>query len=341
MEQDTQVAPTKLNGSANGAGRQTLFQRKPVVDPLRSDCVWVNGELVAYDDATVHVLNPTMHYGPGVFEGIRCYATARGPAVFRLHAHLKRFLESAKVLGLTNLPYTLDEIRVGVHRTVHANGFSECYIRPVLFFTGSLGLNLDAYEPVVAIGAWKWGALLGAEKHEAGVRMMVSSFTRTHPNAGMTKGKINGQYVNSILAKSVAVRAGFDEAIMLDPEGYVAECTGENLFLVRDGVIYTPPRAGVLEGITRDTVIILAHDLGYQVVEDRLSRDQLYLADEVFVCGTAAEVVPVREIDFRSVGNGRRGPVTHAVQSAYFETVRGRGERSRGWLEYTMLEPMF
>lgn len=309
--------------------------------PYRAECAWVDGELIPFEEATVHILNPTMHYGPGVFEGIRCYQTARGPAIFRLQAHLKRFMESIRVLGVQDMPYDLAELRRAVHATVQVNHFESCYIRPVLFFTGPMGLDLDSYRPAVAVAAWEWPSLMGKEKSEKGINAMVSSFTRMHPNASMTKGKINGQYVNSILAKSIAHRAGFEEAILLDPEGYVAECTGENVFVVRDEVVYTPPRASVLEGITRDTVATLAEDLGYAVVEERLSRDQLYVADEVFVSGTAAEVVPVTGIDFRPVGAGKPGPVTRAVRKLYFETVRGRGARSRGWLEYVMTEPVF
>ncbi|MCI0397354.1 MAG: branched-chain amino acid transaminase [Chloroflexi bacterium] len=307
---------------------------------MQSEYIWLDGELVPFERATVHFLNPTLHYGPGVFEGIRCYATARGPAVFRLREHLERFLASARVLGVTDLPYGLDELRDAICRTVCANGFSECYIRPLMYFDGPLGLNLDAYRPVVAIAAWKWGAYLGQEGLETGVRMMVSSMTRMHPNSSMTKAKISGQYVNSILAKTMAARAGFDEAVMLDPDGYVAECTGENLLLVRDRIIYTTPRAAILEGITRDTVITLARDAGYTVVEERLSRDQLYIADEVFVCGTAAEVAPVREIDYRAIGNGRVGPVTHHLQQLFYSAVRGEHHRSAEWLDYMVMEPM-
>jgi branched-chain amino acid aminotransferase len=302
--------------------------------PVPSEYVWLDGELVPFEEATVHFLNPTMHYGPGVFEGIRCYATVRGPAVFRLREHLERFLNSIRALGVVELVYSLSDLQEAVHRTVCANSFNECYIRPLLYFDGPLGLNLDAYRPVVAIAAWKWEAFLGQAALETGVRMMISSVTRLHPNSSLTKAKVSGQYVNAVLAKTLAVRAGFDEAIMLDPEGYVAECTGENLLLVRDGVVYTTPRAAILEGITRDTLLTLASDAGYQVVEERISRDQLYIADEVFVCGTAAEVIPVREIDFRLIGDGRPGPVTRALQQLFFATVHGQTERSRIWLDY-------
>ena len=331
--------------SQNGASEQSPMAGAQTTERLpsahASDAIWIDGELVPFAEARVHLLSPTLHYGPGVFEGIRCYDTARGPGIFRLEAHLKRFLESVRVLGVRDFRWTMSDLRRAVTVTVRFNRFRSCYIRPVLYFGGGMGLDLDSYEPHLAVAAWEWDPLLGEEGTRAGVRMMVSSFTRMHPNASLTKGKINGQYVNSILAKSVARRAGFDEAIMLDPEGYVAECTGENLFVVRDGVIYTPPRASVLEGITRDTVLTLAADLGYPVVEERLSRDQLYIADEVFVCGTAAEVVPVTEVDFRPVGAGRIGPVGKAVQTLYFETVRGRGPRSTGWVEYVLMEPLY
>jgi branched-chain amino acid aminotransferase len=325
---------------ANGHGPQPQQAQETARPPFYSDCIWLDGDLVPYEEATVHLLSPTLHYGPGVFEGIRCYATARGPGIFRLEAHLQRFLQSVKVLGLLDLRWTMADLRRAVAATVQANSFQACYIRPVLYFGGSMGLDLDSYEPHLAVAAWEWDPLLGGASKQ-GVRVMVSSFTRMHPNASLTKGKLNGQYVNSILAKSVAKRAGFDEAILLDAEGYVAECTGENLFVVRDSVIYTPPRASVLEGITRDTVITLAGDLGYRVVEERLSRDQLYIADEIFICGTAAEVVPVAEVDFRPVGDGQRGPISRALQSLYFETVRGRGARSPGWVEYVMMEPLY
>lgn len=300
---------------------------------MKSDYIWMDGELVPYDQATVHFLSPTLHYGTGIFEGIRCYDTPGGPAVFRLREHLKRFLDSAHIVGIRDLHYTLEDLRQAVHQTIRANGLSECYIRPLIHMVGSLGLNLDIWKPAVGIAVWEWGPFLGKEAIEKGVRMMVSSFTRHHPNVMMTKAKISGNYVNSTLAKTVAVRAGFDEAIMLDPEGYVAECTGENLFMVRKGVIYTPARTTVLEGITRDAVITLAGDMEINVVEEPISRDQLYIADEVFVCGTATEVVHVNEIDFRTIGEGRKGQVTAAVQEAFHQTVRGQGERSPEWLD--------
>ncbi len=301
---------------------------------MKSDYIWIDGELVMYDQATAHVLNPTMHYGTGIFEGIRCYATPKGPAVFRLQEHLKRFLGSLKIAGVVDYPYKLNDLYQAVHLTIKCNGFAECYIRPLVYMSGPLSLNLDDWVPVTIIAVWEWGPFLGKESAERGVRMQISSLTRHHANVMMTKAKISGNYVNSTFAKTIAKRAGFDEAVMLDPQGYVAECTGENIFLVREDVIYTPPRTTILEGITRDSVISLARDLEYSVIEEPISRDQLYLADEVFVCGTAAEVVPVSEIDFRIIGNGRPGPVAQVIQSEFHATVRGQSERSSAWLDY-------
>ena len=301
---------------------------------MSCDCIWMDGELVPFDEARVHFLSPTLHYGTGVFEGIRCYDTPKGPGVFRLREHLQRFLDSAKIAGILELPYSLEELQKAVHQTIRANELTECYIRPLIYMVGPLNLNLDAWRPAVGIAVWEWGPYLGEEAKDAGVRMAVSSFTRHHPNVMMTKAKISGNYVNSTLAKTVAVRSGFDEAIMLDPDGYVAECTGENLFLVRDGIIYTPPRTTILEGITRDAVITLAQDMGITVVEEPISRDQLYIADEVFVCGTATEVVHVREVDYRVIGEGGEGPVAAALQDAFFKTVRGEGARALEWLEF-------
>jgi branched-chain amino acid aminotransferase len=301
---------------------------------MKSDCIWMDGELVSFDDATVHVLNPTMHYGTGVFEGIRCYKTNKGPAVFRLREHLKRLIDSAQIAGIQDLSYTFQDLYQAVHQTIKANGFDECYIRPLIYMVGPLGLNLDDWKPSVSIAVWYWAPFLGKEAAEEGVRMMVSSFTRHHPNVMMTKAKISGNYVNSTLAKTVAARAGFNEAIMLDAQGYVAECSGENLFIVRDNIVYTPPRDRILEGITRDAVITLARDMDIKVVEEQISRDQLYIADEVFVCGTATEVVPVREIDYRVIGKNPKYPVTRKIQKAFFDVVRGEGARSYEWLDY-------
>jgi branched-chain amino acid aminotransferase len=294
----------------------------------------MDGELIPSEQATVHFLAPALHYALGVFEGIRCYETPAGPAVFRLVDHLERFLDSIRVFGIRDFQYDLQTMREAVHETIRANDLNACYIRPLMYMAdGPLGLNLDEQRPAVGIAVWEWASFLGEEALERGAKMMVSSFTRHHPNISMTKAKITANYANSVMAKTLAMRSGFDEAVMLDPQGFVAECSGENLFLVREGVIYTTPRATVLEGVTRDSVIRLAKDLEYTVVEELISRDQLYIADELFVCGTAAEVTPVRELDFRTIGAGGRGPVTMALQQAFFKVVHGEGDRSAEWLD--------
>jgi branched-chain amino acid aminotransferase len=317
-----------------GAACAHACKNKTKEEFMRSNHVWMDGELVPFENATVHVLNPTLHYGTGMFEGIRCYDTPKGSAVFRLKDHLKRLIESIHIVGVVDYPYTATDLYGAVHQTIAANGFVECYIRPLVFMSGPLSLDLDDWKPVTTIAVWEWGAYLGQEAAEKGVRMMVSSFTRHHPNVMMTKAKVSGNYVNSTFAKTMAHRAGFNEAVMLDPQGYVAECTGENLFLVRKGALITPPRTSVLEGVTRDSIITLARDMGYPVYEEMIARDQLYTADEMFVCGTAAEVVPVQEVDFRCIGQGRRGPITQALQVAYHQVARGQGSRSPEWLDY-------
>jgi branched-chain amino acid aminotransferase len=302
---------------------------------MQSKYLWMNGELVEFEKATVHFLTPALHYGVGVFEGIRSYATDQGQAVFRLREHVQRLVNSTKVLGFREFPYTVDELVDAVRLTVAMNGFEECYIRPLAYLTdGGWNLTVDAGNLGVGIAVWEWNNYLGEEALEMGIRANITSFTRHHPNVMMTKAKITGNYANSVLAKTESLRFGFEEAIMLDPQGYVAECTGENLFLVRDGVIFTPQTAPVLEGITRDTVITLANDLGYEVRESPVSRDQLYIADEVFVCGTAAECIALREIDFRVIGEGKMGPVARAVQNEFQALIRGRHARSRVWLDY-------
>jgi branched-chain amino acid aminotransferase len=302
---------------------------------MESKYIWMNGDLVDFEKATLHFLTPVAHYGLGVFEGIRCYQTEDGPAVFRLREHMQRLLDSAMVLGFREFPYSLDQLCEAVKLTVSANGFTECYIRPLIYLTdGGWNLSVDSGRPGIGIAAWEWNNYLGDEALEKGVRANISSFTRHHPNVMMTKAKIVGNYVNSTLAKTESVRLGFDEAIMLDPQGYVAECTGENVFVVRHGVIYTPPTMAILEGITRDSLITLAGDLGYSVVEQPVSRDQLYLADEVFVSGTAAECIGLREIDFRQIGTGKTGPITKAIQQAFHAALHGQNPRSAQWLDY-------
>jgi branched-chain amino acid aminotransferase len=299
-----------------------------------SKYTWMDGKLVESGKATMPFLNGAAHYGLAVFEGIRCYDTARGPAVFRLREHMVRLIDSAEVIGFRSLPYDVDELCKATLETVNANGFKECYIRPLIYAVDNMGLNLDAYKAAVGIAAWEWDAYLGPEALKKGIRANVSSFTRHHINAIMTKSKAAGNYVNSMMAKTESARLGFDEAIMLDPQGYVSECTGENLFIVRNGKLYTSSLAPVLEGITRSSVVALAEDLGIEVQETSISRDQLYIADEVFMCGSAAGVIAVCEIDFRTIGSGRMGPVTEKIQQAYESAIHGSHARSREWLSY-------
>lgn len=302
---------------------------------MESKYVWMNGDLVDYEKATVHFMTPALHYGVGVFEGLRAYHTDRGPAIFRLREHMQRLVNSARVLGFRSVPFTVDELCEAARLVVSANEFDECYLRPVMYLAeGGWNLTVDSGKLHAGIAAWEWKNYLGPEALEAGIRANIASFTRHHPNVMMTKAKIIGNYANSVLAKTESVRLGFDEAIMLDPQGYVAECTGENLFLVRGGKIYTPNLAPQLEGITRDALVTLAQELGYEVMESPISRDQLYIADEVFVCGTAAECIALREIDFRIIGPGKMGPVTRAVQQAYQAAIHGRHPRSAEWLAY-------
>ena len=301
--------------------------------------IWMDGEMVEFEKATVHFLNTALHYGLAVFEGIRCYDTEYGPAVFRLQEHMQRLVNSAKVLGFNQLPYTADDLNQAAKQVVMENNFNECYIRPLIFHDSSNpNLNLDEGVARVGIAAWSWDSYLGEQALEYGVRANVSSFARHHINVSMTKAKITANYANSTMAKTESVRLGFDEAIMLDTQGYVAECTGENIFLVRGGKIYTPSTATILEGITRDSVITLANDLGYPVIEQPVSRDQLYLADEVFVSGTAAECIAIREIDFRTIGAGKTGPVTRQIQRAFHDAVRGKHPRSAEWLDFVSVK---
>lgn len=300
---------------------------------MESKFVWMNGELVEFEKATIHFLTPALHYGAAVFEGIRCYATDKGPAVFRLQEHVERLLSSARVFGFRELAYSPSQIADGVRAVVAANDFTECYVRPLLYLTGGgWNLNVDMGKMGMAIAAWRWDNYLGAEALAKGIRANVSSFTRHQPNVMMTKAKITGNYANSFLAKTESVRLGFDEAIMLNPQGFVAECTGENIFLVHRGRIVTPPLVDVLEGITRDSVFTIARDLSYEVVEQSVSRDQLYLADEVFVSGTASEVIGLSEIDFRRIGDGKTGAVTRSIQEAFQAAVHGKSPRYAGWL---------
>ncbi len=302
---------------------------------LESKYIWMDGELVPFEKATVHFMTPALHYGAAVFEGIRAYSTERGTAVFRLKEHAERLVKSALVLGFRELPYTAEEIAEAIRLTVRANEMGDCYIRPLLYLTdGGWNLNVDGGRASVGISVWEWGNYLGEEALAKGIRANVSSFTRHQPNVMMTKAKIAGNYPNSILAKTESVRLGFDEAIMLNPQGFVAECTGENIFVVSKGRILTPPLVDILEGITRESLITIARDAGYTVEEQPISRDMLYTADEVFVCGTAAEVIGLSEIDFRKIGAGVTGPVTRALQKVFHDTIRGRNPKYAHWLDY-------
>jgi branched-chain amino acid aminotransferase len=300
----------------------------------QADLIWHNGELVAWEDAKIHVLTHGLHYGTGVFEGERAYDTADGPGIFRHRDHLKRLLASAELYYMP-VPYTLEELRTATHELIAANGLAECYIRPIVFRGyGQMGLNPLDCEVSVSIAAWPWGAYLGEESALRGIRAKVASWRRISSDALIPHAKASGQYLNSVLAKIEATKAGYEEAILLDAQGLVSEGTGENVFLVRDGVILTPPQtAGILDGISRKSIMTIAADLGYEVVERNVSRAELYLADEVFLSGTAAELVPVREIDDHRIGEGGAGPVTRAVQTVYLDALHGRDDRYRDWLD--------
>ena len=298
--------------------------------------IWMDGALVAWDDAKVHVLTHTLHYGLGVFEGIRCYRRADGQSsVFRLGDHVERLFESAHVADMA-IPFTHAQVSDACLLTVRANRLDECYIRPLAFVgPGAMGLYGKDNPIQLCIAVWRWGAYLGEEGLQHGIRAKVSSFSRPGVNTSMTKAKIVGSYVNSTLAKREVVKNGYDEAIMLDPHGYVSEASGENIFVVKRGVVYTPPRGGsILSGITRDSVLTLCEDLGIPATERVISRDELYTADEVFFSGTAAEITPVREVDDRKVGEGTRGPVTKRIQERYFQAVRGPELVHPEWLTF-------
>jgi branched-chain amino acid aminotransferase len=302
---------------------------------ITGEKIWLDGRMVNWGDANVHILTHTLHYGLGVFEGIRCYRTDDGrSAVFRLGEHIRRLFESAHI-NLLRIPYTREEIIDAALACLRANRLAEGYIRPLVFVgEGAMGLN-PADNPIrVAVIVWPWGKYLGEEGMERGIRAKVSNFTRHFVNAKMTKGKTCGDYVNSILAKREALLDGYDEAIMLDTQGLVSEASGENIFAVRDGMVRTPPLQTVLGGITRASVIEIARGKGIPVFEDAMTRDELYIADEVFLTGTAAEVTPIREIDNRSIGDGKRGPITKTLQDAFFDVVTGRDKKREEWLTF-------
>jgi branched-chain amino acid aminotransferase len=297
----------------------------------RDGWIWMNGELVPWREARVHVLTHTLHYGLGVFEGVRAYSTARGATIFRLHDHTNRLFDSAHILRM-EIPYSRDEINRAQCQVIAANELGEGYLRPMCFLgSEGMGLRADGLSVNVAIAAWSWPSYMAPEARERGIKVRTSSYTRHHVNITMCKAKANGNYINSLLALREALDAGAEEALLLDNEGYVAEGSGENFFLVRQGVVYTPELTSCLDGITRRTVMTLAQELGYEVRERRITRDEVYIADEAFFTGTAAEVLPIRELDARRIGNGRRGPVTERIQGAYFDQVRGQRNAHPEW----------
>ncbi len=306
-----------------------------MAEGVTGEKIWLDGGLVDWEDANVHILTHTLHYGLGVFEGIRCYKGDDGrSAIFQLHAHVRRLFASAHI-NMLEIPYSEDQVRQAILEILPANHLDEGYIRPLVFIgSGAMGLNPGKNPIRVAVMGWAWGAYLGDEGVQNGIRAKISTFARHHVNAKMTKGKTCGDYVNSILAKREALLDGYDEAIMLDTSGLVSEATGENLFLVRGDRLYTPPLPTVLDGITRNAIVQIARDKGIEVMEAQLTRDELYIADEIFLTGTAAEVTPVREVDHRTIGSGTRGPITKLLQTAFFDVVNGRDSKYERWLSY-------
>ena len=300
----------------------------------RDGVIWYDGKLVPWRDATTHVLTHTLHYGMGVFEGVRAYRTDKGAAVFRLAAHTDRLFNSARILNMP-IPYDKHTINEATLAIVRENKLDSAYIRPMCFFgSEGMGLRADNLKTHVIVAAWNWGAYLGEDGQKRGIRVRTSSYNRHHVNVSMCKAKANGHYINSMLALNEALAAGCDEALLLDTEGYVAEGSGENIFLVKNGALYTPELTSALDGITRDTIFVLARDLGIPVHEKRITRDEVYIADEAFFTGTAAEVTPIRELDRRAIGNGSRGPITERLQTLYFDAVHGRLPQFADWLTH-------
>jgi len=301
----------------------------------KTEKIWMDGALIDWDDARIHVLTHSLHYGCGVFEGIRAYPTADGPGIFRLTDHIQRLFDSARIF-MIDIPFTVAEIVEATKQTVRVNGLDQCYIRPIVYLGyGEMGLNPLPCPVNVSIAVWPWGAYLGEEGMANGVRMKISSWQRHDPNAMPPAAKGTGMYINSSMAKIEALKAGYDEAILLSPQGYVSECTGENLFVVRHGRIVTPPvSAGALEGITQSSVLTMARDLGMEVEVGNVLRSDLYVAEEAFLTGTAAEVVPIQSVDDRPVGDGRPGPITRQLQDLYARTVRGEVDRYKDWVEH-------
>ena len=301
----------------------------------KTDKIWLDGTFVGWNKAQVHILTHTLHYGWGVFEGIRCYCCHDGSsAIFRLKEHVDRLFGSAHIVSI-KIPFTKEETSSAILETVRINKLKEGYIRPIVFIgDGEMGIFVKNVKVRLAIAVWSWGAYLGDEGLAKGIRAKVSSFTRLQVNSQMSKAKVCGNYVNSILAKREIVAAGYDEAILLDTEGYVSEASGENIFIVKNGIIKTTPLTSILQGITRDSVISIAQDKGYQIIEERFTRDELYLADEAFFSGTAAEITPIWEVDDRQIGLGHPGPITKDIQATFFDAVKGKVDKYQGWLAH-------
>lgn len=299
----------------------------------RDGVIWLDGELVPWRDAKVHVLTHTLHYGMGVFEGVRAYATEKhGTSIFRLNEHTDRLFNSAKIM-MMDMPYSKEEINEAQRLVVRENNLEEGYLRPMAFLgSEGMGLRADSLKTHVMVAAWEWPSYMSPEAKELGIKIRTSSYTRHHVNISMCKAKANGNYINSMLALREALDSGCEEALLLDNEGYVAEGSGENFFMLAKGIIYTPELTSCLDGITRNAVIQMAEECGYEVREKRITRDEVYIADEAFFTGTAAEVLPIRELDGRVIGNGRRGPVTEKLQAMYFDAVKGRLPNRYDWL---------
>ncbi|SSC09585.1 Branched-chain amino acid aminotransferase (EC [uncultured Gammaproteobacteria bacterium] len=298
----------------------------------RDGLIWFDGEWVDWREAKIHVLTHTLHYGMGVFEGVRAYQADNGTAIFRLEEHTNRLFNSAKIMNM-DIGYSKDEINQAQREAVTKNNLDSAYIRPMCFYgSEGMGLRADGLKVHTIIAAWEWGSYLGEDNMKNGLRVRTSSFTRHHANIAMTKAKANGNYINSMLALQEALTDGYDEALLLDVDGFVAEGSGENVFIIRDGMIYTPDLTSALAGITRDTIVTLARDLGYKVIEKRITRDEVYCADEAFFTGTAAELTPIRELDNRTIGSGTRGPITEKLQALYFDCVYGRNDKYKQWI---------
>lgn len=300
----------------------------------RDGFIWYDGKMVPWREATTHVLTYTLHYGAGCFEGVRAYETPNGTAIFRLKEHTRRLFNSAKIIGMA-MPWTEDELNEAQLEVLRANNLKEAYLRPMVFYgSEGMGLRATGLKTHVIVAAWTWGSYLGADNMERGIRIKTSSFQRHYVNSSLCRAKANANYLNSSMALNEVLKDGYDEALMLDPEGYVAEGSAENIFIITDGVISTPDTTSALDGITRRTVMKLAQDLGYTVRERRITRDEVYVCDEAFFTGTAAEVTPIREIDNRPIGIGSRGPITELLQRTYLAQVKGTREQYPEWLAY-------